>query len=113
TSSHPAIIANPTVNYTTGNSTGTLTYTPLPNANGSVTITVTLKDTGGTANGGIDTTTRTFVVDVQPINDFPTLDSIADAAAILEDAGAQTINLSGIGTGGEIQALTVTAVSSN
>src|SRR5262249_30786428 len=48
------------------------------------------------------------------VNDAPTLGVIADPAAILEDAGAQTVNLSGIGAGGgEAQALTVTAVSSN
>src|SRR5262249_2487875 len=34
--------------------TGTLTYTPAANANGSATITINLKDDGGTANGGVD-----------------------------------------------------------
>ena len=34
---------------------GTLTYTLAPNANGSATVTVTLIDDGGTANGGVDT----------------------------------------------------------
>src|SRR6185369_8612470 len=34
---------------------GTLTYTPAANANGSATITINLKDNGGTANGGVDT----------------------------------------------------------
>src|SRR5207253_6852677 len=36
-------------------STGTLSYTAAANANGSATITIVLKDDGGTANGGIDT----------------------------------------------------------
>jgi uncharacterized repeat protein (TIGR01451 family) len=31
--------------------TGTLTYTPAPNANGSAVVSVTLRDNGGTANG--------------------------------------------------------------
>src|SRR5205823_5908533 len=36
-------------------SSGTLSFTPAPNANGTATVTVTLKDTGGTANSGNDT----------------------------------------------------------
>ena len=35
-------------------SSGTLTYTPAANAFGSATITLKAKDTGGTANGGVD-----------------------------------------------------------
>ena len=35
--------------------TGTLTYTPATNANGSATVSVKLHDNGGTANGGVDT----------------------------------------------------------
>ena len=77
-------------------------------------ITVTVTDDGGTANGGINTFIRTFTVTVLPVNDAPTLDAISDPAAILEDAGQQTINLTGISAGGgESQALTVTATSSN
>src|SRR6185437_14196991 len=34
---------------------GKLTYTPAPNAFGSAIVTVTLKDDGGTLNGGVDT----------------------------------------------------------
>src|SRR5438128_9204571 len=45
--------------------TGTLTYTPAANANGSTTVTVSLKDNGGTANGGVDTSTlQTFSINV-------------------------------------------------
>src|SRR5439155_22391800 len=36
-------------------SAGTLTYTPAANANGVATVTVRLRDDGGTANGGTDT----------------------------------------------------------
>jgi len=34
---------------------GTLTYTPAPHLSGTAHVTVTLKDSGGTANGGADT----------------------------------------------------------
>lgn len=57
-------------------STGTLTYTPVDNANGSTTITVTLQDDGGTDNGGIDTTeAQTFTITVNPVNDDPTVEN--------------------------------------
>ncbi|HEV3022143.1 MAG TPA: DUF4214 domain-containing protein, partial [Pirellulales bacterium] len=46
------------------NSTATLTYTPVAGAKGTATITVTVHDDGGTANGGVDTTTRSFTVHV-------------------------------------------------
>jgi len=46
-------------------STGTLTYTPANNVSGTATITVVLKDNGGTANGGVDTSApQTFNINV-------------------------------------------------
>jgi VCBS repeat-containing protein len=69
-SDNPTLIANPTVNYTTG-ATGTLTFTPAANASGTAHITVTAKDDGGTANGGVDTVTQTFTVTVAAVNDAP------------------------------------------
>src|SRR6185436_14225563 len=36
-------------------SSGKLTFTPAPNAHGTTIVTVRLKDNGGTANGGTDT----------------------------------------------------------
>jgi hypothetical protein len=51
---------------------GTLTFSSVPNANGAATVTVTLKDNGGTVNGGVDTTpAQTFVITVTPVNDRP------------------------------------------
>src|SRR6185436_7486747 len=42
---------------------GTLTYTPKPGARGTATIGVVVRDSGGTANGGTDTSTvRTFTI---------------------------------------------------
>jgi hypothetical protein len=112
-SSNPALIPNPTVNYTSPNTSGTLTYTPVANAFGTATITVTVKDDGGTANGGVDTLVRTFTVTVTPVNDPPTLAVIPDAT-IVEDSPPQTVNLTGITAGpNESQTITITAVSSN
>ncbi len=96
---------------------GALTFLPAPNANGTATVTVQIHDNGGTANGGLDTSTaQIFTINVTPVNDAPTLSAIANPAAILEDApGVQTVSLAGISTGpvNETQTLTVTATSDN
>jgi len=70
-SNNTAVIPNPTVTYTSPNTTGSISFVPVPNANGSAMITVTVKDDGGTANGGVDTFVRTFIVTVNAINDAP------------------------------------------
>jgi large repetitive protein len=58
----------PAVNASNGN----LTYTAAPNANGSATITLTLSDNGGTANGGVDTSAAVmFTITINPVNDPP------------------------------------------
>jgi VCBS repeat-containing protein len=72
-------------------STGTLTYTPAANAFGSATVTLTLKDNGGTANGGADTSApQTFLITVTPVNDAPSFTKGSDQT-VNEDAGAQTV----------------------
>ena len=65
-------------------SAGNLTYTPAPNANGSATVTVSLSDDGGTANGAVDTSEeQTFTITVEPDNDAPTVgEAIANQSAI-------------------------------
>ena len=110
TSSDPGVIPNPTVNYTSPNTTGSLNFTPLPGANGTATITVTLND-GQSAN---NTATRSFTVSVSEVNNPPTLAGLSNVT-ITEDAGMQTVNLNGISTGAtnENQTLTITATSSN
>ncbi len=60
TSSNPSLIPNPTVAYTSPNTTGTLSFTPAANAGGSATITVTVND-GQSQN---NTFSRTFTVTV-------------------------------------------------
>ncbi|MEK6336042.1 MAG: Ig-like domain-containing protein [Acidobacteriota bacterium] len=90
-SNNTALIPNPTVNYTNPNTTGSLSFTPVANINGSATITVTVKDTGGTANGGVDTFVRTFLVTVNSVNDAPSFTK-GPNQTVNEDAGAQTVN---------------------
>jgi Concanavalin A-like lectin/glucanases superfamily/Bacterial Ig domain/FG-GAP-like repeat len=97
--------------------TGTLTYTLTPNANGTAIVSVSIHDTGGTLNGGVDTSgIQTFNINVTAVNDAPTLNAIADPAQIPQDFGQQTVNLSGISSGPaneSAQTLTVTALSDN
>ena len=61
-SSQPAIAAD-----------GKLSFTLAPNANGVATVSVSLKDNGGTADGGSDTSsTVTFQINVTPVPDVQT-----------------------------------------
>lgn len=46
------------------NATGLVTYQLKPNATGTSTVTVTIRDDGGIANGGTDTLRRSFTIDV-------------------------------------------------
>jgi len=109
-SSNTNLIPNPTVSYSSPSATGSISFTPVATANGSATITVTVND-GGTSNNVIS---RTFTVTVNPVNQPPTLNTLADVN-LNENASQQTVNLSGIGSGAanESQTLTVTASSSN
>jgi gliding motility-associated-like protein len=104
TSDNTALISNPVnVNYTSPNTTGTLTFTPISNQSGVANITVTVND-------GMATTSRTFEVRV---NTPPTLNSIGNLS-LTQNASEQTVNLGGITDGGEGgQTLTVTASSNN
>jgi len=112
-SANTELIPNPVVTYTSPNATGQLKYTPLPNMNGTAIITVTVNDGQSTNN----TVTRTFEVKVSAVNDPPTINPITNPAAILENAGEQTINFAGVSTGGGPdetgQVVVITAKSNN
>jgi hypothetical protein len=140
-SSNPALIPTPQITYTSPASTGSLRFTPASGQSGSAQITVMVSDNGGTSNGGVNTFQRTFAVNVVAStnsNVAPTLDNISNvtvtqtegepglnlgavgagptiwAVASAGAAQTQTVNLTGITTGGEsAQSLTVTASSSN
>jgi hypothetical protein len=66
--------------------TGDLTYTPAPDANGNATVTVSLSDDGGTANGGQDTSAdQTFTITVSAVDDAPVLTVPSSAIPVFED----------------------------
>ena len=104
------MISKPKIYYTNANPTGTLTFTPTKNTSGTATITVT-------ANNGEKTNnlvTQTFTVTVIDLNQPPTLNPIS-SLFLTENAGEQTVVLSGITSGivtGK-QKLKITAASND
>jgi large repetitive protein len=70
---------------------GTLTFTPQNTTSGIATVSVVAVDSGGTANGGVDTSAaQTFSINVAAINHAPSFTAGANQTS-LEDAGAQTV----------------------
>ena len=84
TSGNLNIINNLNVNYTSGQSTANITYTPIANAYGIVPITIKLKDNGGILNGGIDSTIYNFNITILNINDSPI--ALNDTSSTNEDS---------------------------
>ncbi len=111
TSSNTGIIT-PSVTMITGGFK--ITGTPTANANGTVQITVKVKDSGGTLNGGIDTFTQTFNLDITAVNDAPsfsnTLSDITTSQNIPINIVMTDVTAGGNGTESS-QALTFSAIS--
>src|SRR5262249_41572640 len=78
----------------TGNNR-TLTITPVTNAFGTNTITVSVSD------GALSTNTS-FLLTINQVNDPPTMNTLANLT-ILEDTNTQTINLTGISPGPSVE----------
>jgi subtilisin family serine protease len=117
TSSNPALIPQPLVNYTSPNAAGSLTFQPVADQSGMATLTITVTNAGldevlGTADDGAFSVVVQVIVDA--VNDPPQLNDIPDPGAINEDALQQTVMLSGIAAGGgESQLLRISATSDN
>jgi hypothetical protein len=87
------------------NNAGVLTFTAAANSNGTATVTVIVQDSGGTGlvttglkpqqapvSGGVDKSTNTFTIVVNPVNDAPSVTFSQSTVTVLEDAGAQTVS---------------------
>jgi hypothetical protein len=117
-SSNPMLIPTPTVSYASPSAGGSLSFTPVANATGSATITITARDSGGTNGGGVDTLVRSITVEVTAVNDAPDFTVGANQTA-QANAGAITVNgwASGFNpgpadeTGQTVQAYTVVSNS--
>jgi hypothetical protein len=76
---------------------GTLSYQTRADANGSAEVAVTVTDSGGTSDGGIDTSlAKAFTIVVNPVNDPPAF-SLQGDRSVLEDSGLQQVT--GFATG--------------
>ena len=117
TSDNQDLFPDPTVNYSSPDLTGSLTFEPLPDQHGTATITVNVTD------GGLDldldtpddnaVTIETFKVTVTPVNDPPTIHPIPDQATHAF-AGELTIPFSGVTSGPfENQPLSITATTNS
>ncbi|MBK8205281.1 MAG: tandem-95 repeat protein [Planctomycetes bacterium] len=80
--SNPALFsAAPTVD-----PAGTLRYTAAADISGASTFDVTVQDNGGTASGGVDASIAfNFTITVNPVNDAPTLTTVATLSGATED----------------------------
>jgi hypothetical protein len=67
TSNNTSLIPNPTVTYTSPETSGTITFKPAPDMIGTANLTLIVNDNGGSSNGGIDTVSASFKVTVNPI----------------------------------------------
>jgi hypothetical protein len=113
TSGNPSVLGNPTITYSGGPTAVLSLPVPALHSNATVPITVRLRDSDGTANGGVDVIERTFNVQVVAINDPPTIAPIANLN-IADTAGEQTVTLTGLSDGDAGgQSLTITATSSH
>ena len=109
TAADPSLFASaPTVDAATGD----LSFTPLDDANGATNVIVELVDSGGTADGGLDTsTTVSFAITVTPVTDAPV--AVDDGATLTEDGPATTVDLLANDTDADNDALTVTAIDTS
>jgi len=58
---------------------GNLTYTPAPDANGTSTFDVVVKDSGGIVDNGVDTSSvKNFTITVNPVNDKPSFTNLGN-----------------------------------
>ena len=117
TSDNPSLIATPTISFNGTGTTALLSFVPTSDSFGSATITVTLTDGGDDDDlstlGDNLSSTETFVVTVNSVDDAPTASPISDVR-INEDAADVVVTVSGVTPGpGESQTVRMTATSNN
>ncbi|MCB9931904.1 MAG: tandem-95 repeat protein [Planctomycetes bacterium] len=83
-----AFLSGPTID-----NNGNLHYTAVADTNGTAEFYATVRDTGGTASGGIDTSVLTgpFVITVTAVNDAPSFSTTGNPASVNEDSGAASV----------------------
>ncbi|MBU88774.1 MAG: hypothetical protein CL722_07335, partial [Chloroflexi bacterium] len=74
-SADATLIPHPTPSYISPNTTGSITFTPATNANGTIVLTVKVTDDAGIENDGVDNLLTSFNVTITPVNDPPSVTS--------------------------------------
>lgn len=105
TSSNTTLVPNGNIVFGGTGTSRTVTISPAANESGTADITVTVGD-------GVLTATRTFTLNVNPVNDSPTISAIADQT-ILEDNNTGAITFTIGDTETPAGSLTLTRSSSN
>ncbi len=112
TSSDETIIAAPTVTMNAEQTGGEITFTPTNTDYGTVTITLTLQDDGGTANGRVDTKTESFDITITDPA-LPQFGVISDKS-IFVNSGVNTVLIPGLNGGSNASTdISITATSSD
>lgn len=114
-SSNTSILPNPVVTYVSGGFDAILGLHPLSGQTGTVSVTVTVQDNGGTIAGGNDTQIMEFDVHIfNEVNNPPAVNELVDLS-ILQDDPQQIVYLRGITDGDEsmVQNISISATSSN
>jgi hypothetical protein len=92
TSDNPALFTGLQVEYIPGEKSGMLIMSVAPGVSGEAVVTLSVKDNGGTVNGGSDTTLKQFRVTV-------TAGSDAITVILLDGAGSQlATGIAGVGS---------------
>ncbi|HEY7937444.1 MAG TPA: Ig-like domain-containing protein, partial [Candidatus Limnocylindrales bacterium] len=73
------------------NTGGTLSYRLAANRNGTATVSVSVRDSGGTANGGVDTSSiQTFTITITGVDHAPA--AITDSVTVIQGTGPNSID---------------------
>jgi len=104
TSSNPAVIADSGLALGGAGASRTITITPVANASGTCTVTLTVSD-------GMKTASTTFAVTVGALDDAPTIAPLASVSVIAGETADIALTLADVDT--PLDNLVVTATSSN
>ncbi|MDB6035818.1 MAG: Repeat family, partial [Verrucomicrobiales bacterium] len=105
-SSNPALVPLSAITLGGSGSNRTVTVTPVSNLSGFSQVTL------GVSDGSGNTSSISFAVVVNPVDNGPTLNPIGNLV-INEDSAAQVVNLSGISSGVLNQSVLVSATTGN
>lgn len=105
TSSNTVLLPNASIVLTGTGAARTLVATPAANGFGSATVTLTVSD-------GLLTATDSFVLDVLPINDGPTISNLANTATV-EDTATPPLSVTVTDADHDPATLQLSATSSN